>query len=397
LPNVSAYAGAAGSNYYSTGGSYTWSTTSPATGAPDSSYANSASLGSGYVTESLDLYDFNPSLPSGSTVTGIEIVITAKKSSSRAVSFDGAVLTIGGTTGTPTTTSANGTALTTSSATYQYGSSTDLWGFSSGTLTVANINSAVEGTGPTLSVWFEGGGGASASTAQVDAVQITVYYTTGSVPGAPTLGVAGDSTNPTTSLDLTITAGTGSPTSFVIQRSTTGIGGTFTTLASGVTGTTYTDTLLTPGTEYAYQVAGTNGSGTGSYCSPVAWATVSAAPTLSTTGNTTTSVSLAVTPPSVGGTISVLDYVYRIESPVGAGNWSTPSSWSGLTMTGLAPGSQYGVEAAAVLESSNGDWAGTIQSAWSSELTVYTASACLPARCNVIMARVITGFEFRQF
>jgi hypothetical protein len=133
---------------------------------------------SGVESESLDAYNFNPSLPAGAVVTGIEIIITATKTNgTRTITFAGNKLQIGGVTGTPTTTNSNGTGLTTSTATYQFGSSTDLWGFSPGTLTAANINSSVEGTGPTWGCWFSGG--ASSSQAQCDSVQITIYYTAG--------------------------------------------------------------------------------------------------------------------------------------------------------------------------------------------------------------------------
>jgi hypothetical protein len=173
VSSVSAYAGSAGSNFFSAG-STAWSSVSNYTGAPNGAFALSG-MTSGVESESLDGYNFNPGLPTGATVTGIEIIVTATKTNAtRAITFAGNELQIGGVTGTPTTTNSNGTALTTSTATYQFGSSTDLWGFSSGTLTAANINSATE-SNCVWGCWFSGG--ASSSQAECDSVQITIYYT----------------------------------------------------------------------------------------------------------------------------------------------------------------------------------------------------------------------------
>jgi hypothetical protein len=63
----------------------------------------------------------------------------------------------------------------------------------------------------------------------------------------------------------------------------------------------------------------------------------------------------------------------------------------------LPSGTQVGVELATIIESSNGDWSGTIQGPWSSELVFIVEIYAIPARCNVIMARKITGYNFRQF
>jgi hypothetical protein len=178
MSTLSTYAGSAGSNNFAAG-STTWNNTGNATGAPDGNSAQSGGLGSGGETQSLDTYNFAPNLPDGAAVTGMQVVVTAgKQNNNRAITFTGAKLEIGGVTGTPTTTSANGTALTTSPATYSYGSSSDLWGFSSSTLSVANMNSATENTGPTFGVWFTAGAGASADEVNVDSVELTVWYTT---------------------------------------------------------------------------------------------------------------------------------------------------------------------------------------------------------------------------
>jgi hypothetical protein len=95
----------------------------------------------------------------------------------RLVSIDNCQLTLGGVTGTPTTTNASGTALTTSLATYTFGSQTDTWGLAPSVLSnLSNVNSSAEGTGVTFSVWFIGEGGTSAAQVDVDAVQLTLWY-----------------------------------------------------------------------------------------------------------------------------------------------------------------------------------------------------------------------------
>jgi hypothetical protein len=151
-----------------------------ATGAPNGSNANTpSSLGNGTVTQSLDCYNFAPAIPAGNQITGIQVVMTAERGSvtTRLVSIDNCQLTLGGVTGTPTTTNASGTALTTSLATYTFGSQTDTWGFTQAQLAnLSNVNSAVESTGLTFSVWFIGEGGTSAAQVDVDAVQLTLWY-----------------------------------------------------------------------------------------------------------------------------------------------------------------------------------------------------------------------------
>src|SRR5258707_1369931 len=103
--SVSGNAGSAGSNFF-TAGSVTWSNTGNATGAPDGTSAVSGAMGSGSVSQSLDLFNWGLALPSGQVVTGIQIDVTARRpSTTRGITFDSAILQIGGVTGTPTGTS----------------------------------------------------------------------------------------------------------------------------------------------------------------------------------------------------------------------------------------------------------------------------------------------------
>jgi hypothetical protein len=192
----SGYAGSAGSNLAGVG-TVAWTNTANAVGAPNGSVATTPeTIGSATVTQSLDCYNFAPAIPAGNQITGIQIVMTALKAGLRLLDIDSCQLTLGGVTGTPTTTNASGTGVTTTSATYQFGSQTDTWGFTqTQRANLSNVNSAVESTGLTFSVWFIGSGGSSAAEAEVDAVQITLWY-------APSSAGAQSSVSPVAALWL---------------------------------------------------------------------------------------------------------------------------------------------------------------------------------------------------
>jgi hypothetical protein len=198
VSSISTYAGSAGSNFVSVSGTATWSSTGNYTGAPDAVYSASGSLGSGTVTQTLDGYNFAPSVPGGSTINGFQYVVTAHRNGTRVmtirsrVSWSGSTSTLGAWTGS----NADASGLTGSDATYTWGGSTDLVGLTAPS--VSDTNSAVEGTGPTISTYLTGTSGASAGTAQMDAVQQTVWYTASS---APTVSV---SESVTTSDSLTV-------------------------------------------------------------------------------------------------------------------------------------------------------------------------------------------------
>jgi hypothetical protein len=182
MSSISTYAGSAGSGWAS-GGTVTWSNTANYTGAPDGSDSQTGGMGASAETISLDAWNFAPSVPGGSTINGLQYVgIYSKQNNNRVITIQAQQLSAGGFNSSgPTTTSATGDALTTSAATYTWGASTDLW-LLGAELTVANVNSAVEGTGPTLSVFFEAGAGASADEVNADAVQQTVWYTASATP-----------------------------------------------------------------------------------------------------------------------------------------------------------------------------------------------------------------------
>jgi hypothetical protein len=217
------------------------------------------------------------------------------------------------------------------------------------------------------------------TTHLTDAVAIAVAYeaSSGGPPTPTGLAVVGDATNPTTALDVSWTASAGA-TSYTLLRSAA-IGGTFTTLASGITGTTYTDSGLTPGTEYAYEVEAVSGGGTSAASSAVAYATASAPPSaLTATVISANEIDLSWTIPTLGSTLRLATpgngYSVRMETPVGAANWSHvyTGNTAAFAGTGLTPGTPYGFEVSCEIEANNGDFLGGPTSAYSSEASGVT-------------------------
>jgi chitodextrinase len=94
--------------------------------------------------------------------------------------------------------------------------------------------------------------GESSNSSQASATPVAPA----TVPAAPT-GLTAAAGN--AQVVLTWTASTGA-SSYNVKRATTN-GGAFTTIATGVTGTTYTDTGLTNGTTYYYVVSAVNSAG----------------------------------------------------------------------------------------------------------------------------------------
>ena len=209
-------------------------------------------------------------------------------------------------------------------------------------------------------------------------VAIAVAYEANSSPSTPSgLAVTNDATNPTTALDISWNSVSGA-TSYTLLRANT-LAGTFTTLTSGITGTTYTDSSLVQGTEYAYEVEAVNGSGASAASSAVAWATAPAALSgLTVNPNVNPNeLSLGWSTYSPNSNLrlsaSGFPYAIRYEVPPGAGNWqSSASSVASETLIGLTAAAQYGVEVAVIIQSSNGDWNGGVQSPWSSEVDATT-------------------------
>ena len=150
---------------------------SPSTAAGWTTSTNVASSNNAYATASiaasgqsanLDSTGFGFTIPTGATITGIQVDIERKASATSSIEdYDVYVLKGGSATGI--TDHASTTDWTTSDATRSYGNSSDLWGT---TWTVTDINASNFGVRlKALNLTT------SAKTASVDWVQITVFYT----------------------------------------------------------------------------------------------------------------------------------------------------------------------------------------------------------------------------
>jgi fibronectin type 3 domain-containing protein len=169
----------------------------------------------------------------------------------------------------------------------------------------------------------------------------------GSAPGAPT-GLTATAGNAQVTLNWTASAGA---TSYNICRGTTANGQSATPIATGITGTSYTNTGLTNGTTYYYKVAAVNASGTSAYsneasATPSAGGSAPAAPT----GLTATAGNAQV---GLGWTASSGATSYNIYRGTTANGQSATPIATGITgtsytNTGLTNGTTYYYKVAAV-------------------------------------------------
>jgi hypothetical protein len=164
---------------------------------------------------------------------------------------------------------------------------------------------------------------------------IVVYrWTPGStVPAAPT-GLTAAGGNGQVSLAWTVSSGA---TSYNVKHAAVS-GGPYTTIATGITSTGYTDTGLANGTSYYYVVSAVNISGESLNSAEAGATTVPAAPTgLSTTaGNAQVSLSWT-------GSFGATSYKIR-RATVSGGSYATIASGltaTSYTDTGLANGTTY--------------------------------------------------------
>jgi len=187
----------------------------------------------------------------------------------------------------------------------------------------------------------------------------TTFSTCAAVkPTAPTgLSVTGSTSS---TVSLTWTASSNSPTGYKVFRNGTQVGTT--------TGTTYTDTGLSASTSYTYYVEAYNTAGTSAASSSVTGTTGAPgvapnAPTGLTVGTTTTTtVPLSWTAASTSGTYAVAGY-YVLRNGTQVGSWASTS----YTDTGLSAATSYTYTVEAY--DSNGD-----VSAASSSVTATTAA-----------------------
>ena len=176
----------------------------------------------------------------------------------------------------------------------------------------------------------------SGSTLQVVGNNI-VLNLNAAAPSAPS-ALTVTSTSGGTSLSWTAGTNVGS---YIVKRATTS-GGPYTTIASGVTATTYVDRNFTPGTTYYYVVVATSGTGTSANSNQV-----SAAPT------------------SVNGTWTG-----------GTGTYSDTSKWSGGVIAS-GPGATMTISTVGTITDDIAVSLGTITASWnnSSSLTLQSSGS----------------------
>jgi len=197
-----------------------------------------------------------------------------------------------------------------------------------------------------LKVEFNAGTG-NAWDPQLSQISITYGGATGTAPAAPT-GLTATGGNAQVALSWAASSGA---TSYNIYRGTTAGGESTTAVATGITGTSYTNTGLTNGTAYFYKVAAVNASGTSGLsneasATPAATVTIPSAPTslTATAGNAQVSLSWTA---SSGATS------YNVYRGTTAGGESATAIATGITTTsftntGLTNGIQYFYKVAAV-------------------------------------------------
>jgi fibronectin type 3 domain-containing protein len=229
--------------------------------------------------------------------------------------------------------------------------------------------------------------------------QIVVAFTQGSADNPSIAGIEvwtpPSASAPSTPTGVTATAGAGKvslswtassgATSYNVYRGTSSGGEGTTAYASGLTGTSYTDTSVTAGTTYYYKVAAVNSAGTSAQSSevsatPTSGVTVPAAPT----GVTATAGTGKVT---LGWTASSGATSYNVYRSTSSGGEGTTAYASGLTTTsytdtGVTAGTTYYYKVAAV------NSAGT--SAQSSEVSA-APTATVPATPTGVTATAGTN------
>lgn len=152
-------------------------------------------------------------------------------------------------------------------------------------------------------------------------------------------------TGGTTQVGLSWTAPSGA-TSYNVYRGTSSGGESSTAIKTGDTSTTYSDTTVTNGTKYYYEIKAVNSSGTSAASSEVN-ATPMAAPTLGATPAVTTS-EVTLTWSSITGATAY--NVYRATSSGGEGTTPFASAVTGASYndTSVSNGTEYFYKLAAV-------------------------------------------------
>jgi hypothetical protein len=145
----------------------------------------------------------------------------------------------------------------------------------------------------------------------------------------------------------------GSATGYTVNYRVTSTGGTWTPQSSA--GTSLTVSGLAAATQYDFEVIANNAAG-GGPASSVLTGTTQAAPTqapgqvtgLTTSGPTASTVNLAWTPPSTGGTVASYTAQYRVTGGTGWNTAASGISGTGYMVTGLAAATSYDFQVFAV-------------------------------------------------
>ena len=210
-------------------------------------------------------------------------------------------------------------------------------------------------------------------------------------PLAPT-GLSGTRGN--TEVALTWTAPTSNNgrdiSDYVVQFSSNN-GTSWATFSDGVsTATSATVTGLTNGTSYLFRVAAVNLAGTGTYSansSALIPATVPNAPTALTATFGSTSVALAWTAPSTGGT-AITDYVVQYSTD--NSNWTTfsdtVSTTASVTVTGLTNYSTYYFRVAAINAVGTGAYSSSVTSVPGVSPGAPTLTTPTPGNTQVVLS-----------
>ncbi|WEK54902.1 MAG: glycoside hydrolase family 6 protein [Candidatus Cohnella colombiensis] len=226
--------------------------------------------------------------------------------------------------------------------------------------------------------------GESANSAQVSATPSAGV----TIPAAPT-GLTATAGNAQVALSWTASSGA---TSYTVKRATTS-GGAYTTVATGVTATSYTNTGLTNGTTYYYVVSASNSAGESANsaqvsATPTAGVTIPAAPTglTATAGNAQVALSWTASSGATSYTVK--------RATTSGGPYTTVATGvtaTSYTNTGLTNGTTYYYVVSAsnsAGESANSaQVSATPQATVASNLTVQYKTNSSGATANQIMAQ----------
>ncbi len=223
---------------------------------------------------------------------------------------------------------------------------------------------------------------------------------TAHVPSAVTdLSAAKDATNGSTEIDLTWTAPAANGaaiTAYTLQRKSGAGNYATTTMSIAGSATTYSDTGLTPATEYTYRIHATNSAGDAAWSNESTATTAAAAPAAVTdlaaaVGTTygATEIDLTWTTPAANGA----DITgYTLQRKAGSGNYAGLSTAISATSTsysdtGLTPGTAYTYRIRAT--NSEGD------AMWSNTPSATTQSGAVPSAITDLSATSTSSTAIR--